>query len=122
MGDTRLGGARVLASRLVDSPTKSRDQCDRPVRHRRRAFAARGRRPHPPSRLRTGLEGLGRGVDGVTNWRLSGYESYENDFDLCSRRRCDNEHASLMNQPFVTANSQEVSARLPCTIEEFLVA
>ena len=27
-----------------------------------------------------------------------------------------------MNQPFVTANSQEVSARLPCTIEEFLVA
>ena len=26
-----------------------------------------------------------------------------------------------MNQPFVTANGQQIEAKLPCTIEEFLI-
>src|SRR5205823_14522933 len=67
MGDTKLGGASVLASRLVGSlaPPESRDARDRAIRHRRRTLAAGSRRPHPPSRVRTGLEGLGCGVDVV---------------------------------------------------------
>src|SRR2546425_12544784 len=46
--------------------------CDRTIRHRRRTFAAGSRRPHPAAGLRTRVEGLGRGVDGVTNWRRLG--------------------------------------------------
>src|SRR5689334_9215636 len=49
----------------MGSRQRWRAPCDRPIRHRGRTFTAGSRRPHPPPRLRTRVEGLGCGVDVV---------------------------------------------------------
>jgi hypothetical protein len=46
----------------MSAAARAGDQRDRPVRHRRRALAGRDREAHPPPRLRTSLERLGRGA------------------------------------------------------------
>src|SRR5882757_8524934 len=49
----------------MGAATESSDECNRPVRHRRRTHAAGSRGADPQARLRTGVERLGRGVDDV---------------------------------------------------------
>jgi hypothetical protein len=67
MGAANFGGASVLASRLVRSlaPPKLRNERDRTISNCRRTFRQRSGGIDPPAGVRTGVEGLGRGVDGV---------------------------------------------------------
>ena len=62
-------------------------------------------------RLRTGVEGLGRGADGVKGKRPA--------FNI-QRQMTPRQHE--MNSSTVIANGKPVERRLPCSIEEFLVA
>ena len=71
---TERGRIVELASgaERMGAASRTRDECDRAVSNCRRTFRRRSGGLDPQARLRAGVEGLGRGVDGVIrNRRLN---------------------------------------------------